>query len=60
MASPKKETAVLNLRDMPRDLVGSLKAAAGLSHKPLKHYVTEVLRKHVADLVRKGVLPKGK
>ena len=58
VALPKKKTAVLNLRNMPRDLVGSLKAAAGLAHKPLKHYLIEILTKHVAHLRRRGILPK--
>ncbi len=43
-----------SVRDMPRDLVGSLKAAAAFAHKPLKYYLSEVLQKHIADLERKG------
>jgi len=60
MKSAKEEKGVLNLRDMPRELVASLKAAAAFARKPLKHYIAEVLQKHVEDLERKGVLPKGK
>jgi hypothetical protein len=54
------DTTVLNLRDMPRDLVASVKAAAAFAHKPLKAYIADLLRRHVEDLERKGVLPKSK
>jgi hypothetical protein len=58
MLKKATETAVLNLRDMPRELIASLKAAAAFAHKPLKIYVTDVLLKHVGELERKGMLPK--
>ncbi len=54
------ETAVLNLRDMPADLVANLKAAAAFQHVPLKRYIADLLRSHVEELQRKGLLPKGK
>ncbi len=60
MKAAKQERTVLNLRDMPRDLVASLKAAAAFAHKPLKYYLTELLQKHVDELQRKGMLPKPK
>lgn len=60
MKTGKEEKTVLNLRDMPRDLVASLKAAAAFAHKPLKYYVVEILEKHIGELERKGVLPKPK
>jgi plasmid stability protein len=56
----KEEITVLNLRDMPKDLIAKLKAAAALEHASLKDYVTALLQHHVADLEKKGLLPKGK
>jgi len=56
----KEEMTVLNLRDMPKDLIAKLKAAAALEHASLKAYVTTLLRHHVNDLEKKGLLPKGK
>jgi hypothetical protein len=55
-----EETTVLNLRDMPKDLIVKLKTVAALDHSPLKDYVTEILQYHVADLKKKVLLPKGK
>ena len=56
----KETTTVLNLRDMPKDLIAKLKAVAALDHASLKDYVTEILQHHVSDLEKKGLLPKGK
>jgi len=56
----KDERTVLNLRDMSRELIGKLKAAAALEHTSLKDYVTGLLEHHVNELERKGLLPKGK
>jgi predicted HicB family RNase H-like nuclease len=56
----KEERTVLNLRGMPKDLIAKLKAAAALEHLSLKNYVAALLQHHVADLEKKGLLPKGK
>jgi hypothetical protein len=56
----KDDTTVLNLRDMPKDLIGKLKAAAALEGTSLKNYVTVLLAHHVTELEKKGLLPKGK
>ncbi len=56
----KEEMTVLNLRDMPKDLIAKLKASAALEHASLKNYVTVLLQQRVADLEKKGLLPKGK
>ncbi len=52
-------SGVLNLRDVPRELVACLKAAAAFAHKPLKEYVVTVLEDHVNELGKKGTLPRG-
>jgi hypothetical protein len=54
------ESGVLNLRDVPKDLVAKLKAAAAFAQKPLKQYVIAVLQEHVIDLEKRGTLPKSK
>ena len=56
----ESDSGVLNLRDVPRELVASLKAAAAFAHKPLKQYVVAVLEQHVSELEKKGLLPKPK
>ncbi len=56
----KRETTVLNLRDMPLSLMAKVKAAAAFEHTSLKRYITDLLQAHVEELERKGTLPKGK
>ena len=56
----KSDKTVLNLREMPKDVIGKLKAAAALDHTSLRAYVTALLQHHVEELERKGLLPKGK
>jgi hypothetical protein len=52
---------VLYLRNVPADLVHKLKAAAALSGgHSIQKYVIQLLLDHVAELERKGLLPKGK
>ena len=48
-----------NIRDMPRQIVIQLKAAAALADKPLKTYVIELFEEHIQELKRKGVLTQG-
>lgn len=61
MKSDKRDDiTVLNLRDMPKELVGRLKAAAALEGASLKSYVTTLLQHHVNELEKKGLLPKVK
>ena len=56
MATPK----VVYLRNVPPDLVNKLKAAAALSGgQSIQKYVIQLLLDHVAELERKGQLPKG-
>ena len=56
MASKPK---VVYLRNVPSDLVNKLKAAAALSGgKTIQKYVIQLLLDHIAELERKGELPK--
>jgi len=54
------ESTVLYVRGTPRDLARKLRAAAALAGKRLPGYVLEVLRDHVTELERKGLLPRSK
>lgn len=62
MARPDKEpeSTVLYVRGTPLDLARKLRAAAALAGKGLPGYVLGVLQEHVAELERKGLLPKSK
>jgi hypothetical protein len=56
-AKPK----VLYLRNVPPDILNKLKAAAALSGgQSIQKYILQLLLEHVAELERKGQLPKGK
>jgi hypothetical protein len=57
---PKEEITVLSLREMPKDLIAKLKAAAALEQASLRDYIAVLLQHHVAELEKKGLLPKGK
>ncbi|MGD9728592.1 MAG: hypothetical protein AB7G68_16495 [Nitrospiraceae bacterium] len=51
---------ILYVRDVPADLPNKLKAAAALQGQSLQTYLVHTLRAHVAELERKGQLPKSK
>jgi hypothetical protein len=57
---PTTKTVVLNVRDLPADLVANFKAAAALHRMSLKHYLAALLQTHVNELQQQGVLPKGR
>ena len=51
------------LRDLPIDLADKLKVAASLHRTTMKGYLLDVLRKHIDELEKRGVvlkLTKGK
>jgi predicted HicB family RNase H-like nuclease len=58
MPSPPRK--VLYIRDVPPDLSKKLRGAAALQGTSLRDYVVEVLQGHVAELERKGQLPKAR
>ncbi len=60
MPKEKPNCKVLYLRDTPNEVARKLKAAAALHGESLTGYVQTLLAKHVADLEKKGKLPKGK
>ena len=56
----KDDTSVLFIRGVPRTMQAKLKAMAALNQQSLAHYVTDLFEKHLEELERKGMLPKGK
>lgn len=54
------KTKILYVRGVPIEVAQKLKAAAALSGESLQVYIAKALAAHVADLERKGHLPKGK
>ena len=56
----KKESRVVYVRAVPQEVSNRLKAAAALEGKTLQVYLMELLKRHVTELEKKGLLPKGK
>lgn len=56
----EEDAGVLFVRGMPRELLAKIKAAAALNHQTLAEYVRELFTAHVAELERKGGLPKAR
>jgi plasmid stability protein len=51
---------VLYLRNVPTEVINKLKAAAALDGISLQVYAVRLLQAHVAELERRGFLPKNK
>ncbi len=58
--SEESEDTVLYLRGTPKEVARKLKAMAALQGISLTNYVKNLLTNHVADLEKKGLLPRGK
>jgi hypothetical protein len=56
----KDDTSVLFIRGVPRVMQAKLKAMAALNQQSLGQYVMDLFEKHLEELERKGMLPKGK
>ena len=46
------------LRDLPTDLADKVKVAASLHRTTMKSYILEILREHIDELEKKGVVLK--
>lgn len=55
-----EKSKVLYVRGVPYELANKLKAAAALDGHSLQSYLVKMLHAHVAELERRGLLPKGK
>jgi hypothetical protein len=58
--TPRKDTKILYIRDVPETLLRKLKGAAGLNGMSMQKYILGALQAHVAELERKGRLPKAR
>jgi hypothetical protein len=48
------------VKEVPRDLMHRMKVAAAVEKKTLKQLLFELAEAHLADMEKKGLLPKGK
>ncbi len=63
MAKPRepiKEPGTWIFQDVPRDLMRHAKAAAAIQGKSVRQLTIELMEAHLAELDKKGILPKGK
>jgi hypothetical protein len=58
--TPADDTGAWNFRDIPRELMRSVKMAAAHEGKTVKDFLIELAQARIEELVRKGILPKGK
>lgn len=58
-ASPDAPAA-LNVRNLPRETFYRLKMAAAAEHKSVRDLIVELIEGKIAELERKGVLPKAR
>lgn len=57
---PRVHQGTLNIRDVPKDLVFRLKQAAAVEHRSVKGFLLALVEERLAEMERKGLLPKGK
>lgn len=50
--------AALNIRNLPRETFYRLKMAAAAEHKTVRDLVVELIEGKIAELEKKGVLPR--
>jgi uncharacterized protein (DUF1778 family) len=58
--TPADDTGAWNFREIPRELMRSVKMAAAHEGKTVKDFLIELAQARIDELVRKGILPKGK
>ena len=54
------DTSVLFIRGVPRTLQAKMKAMAALNQQSLGQYVMDLFERHLEELEKKGLLPRGK
>lgn len=61
---PKKDasspTGTWIVKEVPQDLMHRMKVAAAIERKTLKQLLFELAEEHLAEMEKKGLLPKGK
>ena len=58
--SPADDTGAWNFREIPRELMLSVKMAAAHEGKTVKDFLIELAQARIEEQVRKGILPKSK
>ena len=58
--TPADDTGAWNFRDIPRELMRSVKMAAAHEGKTVKDFLIELAQARIDELVRKGILPTSK
>jgi uncharacterized protein (DUF1778 family) len=58
--TPADDTGAWNFREIPRELMRSVKMAAAHEGKTVKDFLIELAQARIDELVRKGILPKSK
>ena len=58
--TPADDTGAWNFRDIPRELMRSVKMAAAHEGKTVKDFLIELAQARIDELTRKGILPKSK
>jgi uncharacterized protein (DUF1778 family) len=58
--TPADDTGAWNFREIPRELMRSVKMAAAHEGKTVKDFLIELAQARIEELVRKGILPKSK
>ena len=54
------EAGMLNLREIPREVVVKAKIGAALEGLSVKAYIIKLVEAHWVEMEKKGILPKGK
>ena len=61
---PKKDTTSPTgtwiVKEVPQDLMHRMKVAAAVERKTLKQLLFDLAEAHLAEMEKKGILPKGK
>ena len=58
--SSEEQPGTWIVKDVPRDLMHRVKIAAAVQRKTLKQLLFDLVEVHLAELEKKGLLPKGK
>ena len=54
----EKETAALNLRDIPIDQFYRIKMCAAVEHKSVRDLILDLVDEKIRELEKKGFMPK--
>lgn len=58
--TPPEGTGAWNFRDIPRPLMNRVKMAAAYEGKTVKEFLTGLAEARLAEMEKRGILPKGR